>query len=110
MPPSATARILPPLFDEKTFDEALDAIASIVGSDNVSRDSSEGNLEGPQGQKCYGDVWPLGDADAHTPSGAIRPASVEQVQGILQVANRYKLPLWTVSRGRNLGLVEPAVG
>ena len=103
MSPSVASRILPPLFDAKTFDEALDAVASIVGPENISRDSSKGNLEGPMGQTCYGDVWPMGDADAHTPSGAIRPASVEEIQGVLEIANRYKLPLWTVSRGRNLG-------
>jgi len=79
-------------------------MAAIVGADNISRDSSHGNLEGPAGQLCYGDVWPLGGGSAdHTPSGAIRPQSVEEVQKVVNIAGRYKLPLWTVSRGKNLG-------
>lgn len=33
------------------------------------------------------------------------PRSVEEIQGVLHVANEYKIPLWTFSRGKNLGLV-----
>lgn len=99
-------RVLPPSFDEAMFDEAMDALAAVVGSDNVSRDSSHGSLEGPAGELYYGDVWPLGEGSAdHTPSGAVRPKLVEEVQEIVKVASRYKLPLWTISRGKNLGRV-----
>jgi len=38
------------------------------------------------------------------PSGAVAPASVEEVQAVLKVANKYKLPLWTVSTGKNMVL------
>ncbi|KAK3953468.1 hypothetical protein QBC32DRAFT_118812 [Pseudoneurospora amorphoporcata] len=96
-------RVLPPSFDINTFDKVMDAMATIVGSDNVSRDSFHGNLGGPGGELFYGDIWPMGDTTDHTPSGAIRPKSVDEVQEIVKVANRYKLPLWTVSRGKNLG-------
>jgi 4-cresol dehydrogenase (hydroxylating) flavoprotein subunit len=96
-------RILPPSFDDTTFDKALDSIADCVGSKNVSRDASYGSLEGPQGQLSYGDVWPMRDPDQHLPSGAIRPATVDELQCVLKIANEYKLPLWTTSRGRNLG-------
>ncbi|KAB5522101.1 hypothetical protein GE09DRAFT_1293803 [Coniochaeta sp. 2T2.1] len=99
------ARVLPPGFDQTKFDEALDALAAIVGADNISRDSSLGNLEGPAGELCYGDVWPIGNDEStdHTPSGAVRPKTVEEVQEIVKVASQYGLPLWTVSRGKNLG-------
>jgi 4-cresol dehydrogenase (hydroxylating) len=33
----------------------------------------------------------------------VAPDSVEQVQEIVQIANTYRLPLWTVSTGKNLG-------
>jgi 4-cresol dehydrogenase (hydroxylating) flavoprotein subunit len=39
----------------------------------------------------------------HVPSGAVAPASVEEVQAVLKVANKYKLPLWPVSTGKNMG-------
>ena len=40
-------------------------------------------------------------ADKYAPSGAILPASVEEIRSVLGIANRYGLPLWTVSLGRN---------
>lgn len=96
-------RVLPPSFEEKTLDRALDAIAAAIGAENVSRNNSYGCLDGPQGQKYYGDYWPMGESDEHTPSAAIRPVSVEEIQAVLKIANQYELPLWTVSRGKNLG-------
>lgn len=32
------------------------------------------------------------------------PSSAEEVQAIVGIANAYRLPLWVVSRGKNLGL------
>lgn len=37
------------------------------------------------------------------PSAALAPDSVEQVQQIIRTANTYRIPLWTVSTGKNLG-------
>jgi hypothetical protein len=39
---------------------------------------------------------------------ALRPTTVEEIQAVLKIANEYKIPLWTVSRGRNLGYGGPA--
>ncbi|PNG24387.1 FAD-binding oxidoreductase [Methylocella silvestris] len=36
-------------------------------------------------------------------SAAVAPSSVEQVQQVVRIANKYKIPLYTVSTGRNLG-------
>ncbi|KAG4282233.1 hypothetical protein FPRO04_13354 [Fusarium proliferatum] len=36
------------------------------------------------------------------------PASVEEVRAILHVANQFNIPLWTFSRGKNLGHGGPA--
>ncbi|KAJ9144931.1 hypothetical protein NKR23_g5732 [Pleurostoma richardsiae] len=40
---------------------------------------------------------------ATSPVGGVRPSAVEEVQQIVKLANTYKVPLWTVSRGKNLG-------
>ena len=40
---------------------------------------------------------------AHHPAGAIAPTSVEEVQAAVRIANQYRLPLWPISRGKNLG-------
>ena len=37
------------------------------------------------------------------PSAAIAPDRVEQVQAAVKIANTYKIPLWTISTGKNLG-------
>lgn len=31
------------------------------------------------------------------------PASTEELQKVLEVANKFAIPLWTFSRGKNLG-------
>jgi len=37
------------------------------------------------------------------PSAVLQPASVEEIQAILRIANEHKVPLWTSSQGRNNG-------
>ena len=39
----------------------------------------------------------------YSPSAAVLPASVEEIQAVLAVANEHRIPIWTVSRGRNYG-------
>ena len=95
--------ILPPGVDEATLYAFFDEVTKLIGKDNVSRDPFIGNLSGPNGEESYGDPWSL--ARDHTPSGAVRPAPVEEVQHVLKAANEHRVPLWTVSRGKNLGYV-----
>jgi len=33
----------------------------------------------------------------------LSPASVEEVQEVLKIANEFDIPVWTFSRGKNLG-------
>lgn len=105
------ARVLPPGIDLSTLEKILDHLSDIVGSENVSRDASYGALEGFHGQTNYGDPYAtMGKNSSNVvqvpqPSGAVRPGTVDEVQKIVRLANTYKLPLWTVSRGKNLGLV-----
>ncbi|MCR2783981.1 MULTISPECIES: FAD-binding oxidoreductase [unclassified Microbacterium] len=42
------------------------------------------------------------------PGGAVRPASTEEVQAIVRLANETGVALWTSSRGRNFGYGGPA--
>ncbi|KAJ2897242.1 Vanillyl-alcohol oxidase [Zalerion maritima] len=83
------------------MDKFFDRASSIIGEDNVSRDPSTGALSGIQGKTSYGDPFPI-DLE-RKPRGAVRPRSVEEVQAIVKVANELRVPLWTVSRGKNLG-------
>jgi 4-cresol dehydrogenase (hydroxylating) len=46
--------------------------------------------------------------DELVPSAAVCPASVEQVQAVVRVANRYKVPLYAISTGKNFAYGGPA--
>jgi 4-cresol dehydrogenase (hydroxylating) len=86
---------LPPNVSEKTFQKALDAFAGVVGRQWV--------LSTDEDRDTYKDAYAIGDADTHVPGAAVGPQSAEQVQAIVRIANEYKIPLWPISRGKNLG-------
>jgi 4-cresol dehydrogenase (hydroxylating) len=44
-----------------------------------------------------------GEPEERLASAAVAPDGVEQVQQIVRIANRYKIPLYPISTGRNLG-------
>ncbi len=50
---------------------------------------------------AYSQMW--GEADERRASAAVAPSSVEEVQAVVRTANRYRVPLYTISTGRNLG-------
>ncbi|KAF9770007.1 hypothetical protein IL306_012489, partial [Fusarium sp. DS 682] len=100
---SPSSQVLPPGIGPSEHRQFFDELAKVVGDENISRDASTGALTGPHEQQSYGDPYALVSQDQHIPSGAVRPASVEEVQQVLRLANRFSIPLWTVSRGRNLG-------
>ncbi|KAJ5350218.1 hypothetical protein N7541_007945 [Penicillium brevicompactum] len=90
-----------PTVNPQALGNFFDDVARVLGEDNISRTPSHGALEGTQGQKSYGD--PFSTSGNHTPSGAARPSTVEEVQEVVKLANKHKVCLWTVSRGKNLG-------
>ncbi|WP_345632352.1 FAD-binding oxidoreductase [Streptomyces thinghirensis] len=72
----------------------MDRFAQIVGSENVTR---KPDLSG-----TYGDPFSSRPHQGSPVGGAVRPASVEEVQEIVRAAQEAGVPLWTVSRGKNL--------
>ncbi|KAK0671597.1 putative vanillyl-alcohol oxidase [Cercophora samala] len=82
------------------LEEFLTAAEAIVGSEHVSRDPSTGAPQG-LGAGAYGDPFPLGHR--HSAGPAVRPETVDQVRELVRAANKFKVPMWTVSRGNNLG-------
>jgi 4-cresol dehydrogenase (hydroxylating) len=87
--------VLPPRFTARQFDAALAAFASVVGKDWV--------LASDDDRDAYADAYGMMDVDDHRPSAAVAPASVQEVQAILRLANQHRTPLWPISRGKNLG-------
>ena len=87
----------PPGVTERDFSSALEEFANAIGSEWVFTSDEDVNLY----RDAYSPFW--GEAEDRVPSAAVAPASVEQLQAIVRTANAYKVPLWTVSTGRNLG-------
>lgn len=50
------------------------------------------------------------DDSAHAPSAALLPTTVEHVQQVVTICNRYKVPIWPISTGKNLGYGSAAPG
>lgn len=100
---SSSPKVLPPGIGPSEHRQFFDELAKVVGDENISRDASTGALVGPHQQQSYGDPYAIANQDQHLPSGAVRPASVQELQQVLRLANELSVPLWTVSRGRNLG-------
>ncbi|KAH6701318.1 hypothetical protein BKA61DRAFT_681512 [Leptodontidium sp. MPI-SDFR-AT-0119] len=90
--------VLPPGINEAEFERILASFERIVGQKNIVVGSDLINFRDP---------YPL-DEDAHQPSAAICPSSVEEIQAILKIANQDHVPLWITSRGKNFGYGGPA--
>ncbi len=86
--------VLPPGVEPNAFSEALAAFAKIVGPQWVL---------GGDSLASYADPYSISDDAAHSASAAVAPASAEEVQAVVRVANTYKAPLWPVSCGKNHG-------
>jgi 4-cresol dehydrogenase (hydroxylating) len=93
----ASNRMLPPGVTDREFDRALAAFGVAVGQENV--------VTGGQELQTYRDPFAFAsaDPDEFAPSAAVKPSSVEEVQAIVKIANEFKIPLWIISRGKNLG-------
>ena len=88
--------ILPPDVSAASFAAALQEFQAAIGKQWVF--SSEEDLELYRDQ--YSFFWDT--ADEHLASAALAPASVEEVQKIVHIANKYKIPLYPISTGSNL--------
>ena len=89
--------VLPPGVSAKAFATYVRGLEEIVGRDWVFTSDE--------------DIWTYrdaytpykGEAEEYIPSGAVAPASVEQVQQVVRLANEHLVPLWPISTGKNLG-------
>lgn len=86
---------LPPRVSPAAFQRGVDAIASAVGKDWV--------MVTDEDRDAYADTYAPGPREQWPASGAVAPASVAEVQAVVRLANEHKIPLWPVSRGKNLG-------
>ncbi len=81
---------------EADFARALQQFAVVVGSQWVIASDDDVATY----KDAYSPLWD--EPDERVASAAVAPDSVEQIQKILTIANRFSIPLYTVSTGRNL--------
>lgn len=86
-----------PVPDKATLDKAFSAFSKVVGKDWVFDSKDDAALY----RDPYSLLWD--EAEEKTASGAVAPTSAEQVVDIVRIANEYKIPLYPVSTGKNLG-------
>ncbi|HTR01473.1 MAG TPA: FAD-binding oxidoreductase [Candidatus Acidoferrum sp.] len=87
----------PPGLTEATFKRAIAEFRQLIGDEWVYTEDADLDLY----RDAYSPLWD--EAEEKIASAALAPNSAEQVQAIMKVANQYKIPIYPVSTGRNLG-------
>jgi 4-cresol dehydrogenase (hydroxylating) len=77
--------VLPTNVSERALAQALEAFAAAVGAEHVLTSSEE--------LAEFRDPFAYTTWDDYTASAVVMPETVEQVQEIVRVANRFKVPL-----------------
>ena len=87
----------PPNVSEPDFRAALQEFSQIVGEKWVFSDDESGKL--------YRDAYSpkYGQDDDLKASAAVAPTTVEEVSAIMKVANKYRVPIYAFSTGKNIG-------
>jgi (+)-pinoresinol hydroxylase len=88
---------VPPGVTPQDFSAALQQWENAVGKQWVFTSEEDVDLY----RDSYSPFWH--EEQEPIPSAAVAPDRVEQVQAAVRIANRYKIPLWTISTGKNLG-------
>lgn len=89
------SRIIPLDVSEADFDAALEEFRVALGAQWV--------LSSPAELEAFADPYPTTNGLEFLPGAVVSPSTPEEVQVIVGIANKYKVPLSPVSTGKNLG-------
>lgn len=89
--------MLPPDVSTENFERAIAAFKEAVGEDQVYTSDEDVALY----QDAYDVQWGL-PGQRHV-SAAVAPATVEQVQKVVVAADKYRIPIYPISTGMDLG-------
>jgi (+)-pinoresinol hydroxylase len=81
----------------KDFADAITQFEAAVGKEWVFTSDEDVALY----RDAYSPFW--GEPDELVASAAVAPDNVEQVQKVVKIANTYKIPIYPISTGKNLG-------
>jgi len=87
----------PPGVSQQDFSAALQAFADAVGEEWVFSSDEDVALY----RDAHSPFW--GEENELVASAAVAPDNVEEVQQVMRIANRYQIPMFPFSTGRNLG-------
>jgi 4-cresol dehydrogenase (hydroxylating) len=88
---------MPPNVSATAWQAAVSAFAGAVGPQWLYTSDEDVGLY----RDAYSPLW--GEADERLASAAVAPREVAEVQAIVRIANQYRIPLFPISTGRNLG-------
>jgi len=88
---------LPPGVTSKDFADALKQLEEAVGKSWVFSSDEDVALY----RDAYSPFW--GEPEERVASAAVAPDGVEQVQKVVKIVNTYKIPIYPISTGKNLG-------
>ena len=89
---------LPPGVTSADFSAAIKQFEAAIGKEWVFTSDEDVDLY----RDSYSPLWH--EEDEPIPSAAVAPDGIEQIQAIVKIANAYKIPLWTISTGKEPGL------
>ena len=97
--------VLPPRITQEQYNDFISTCRSAVGSENIDIISSRDQIQdGDYLKPNYThDPHHVLQQDFFLASAVIAPRSVADVQAIVKAANKYTVPLWPISIGRNSG-------
>ena len=88
---------VPPGISQSDFASAVTQFQAAVGKEWVFTSDEDLDLY----RDAYSPYW--GEPEERIASAAVAPHSVEEVQAVMRIANRYKIPIYPISTGKNLG-------
>ena len=93
---------LPPGVNQQQFAAAIEEFKQAVGPDWVFTTGEDLDMY----RDSFSTVW--NTAEERHAGAAVAPTTVEQVQAIVRTANRYRVPLFPISTGKNFGYGGPS--
>ena len=88
---------IPPGVSAADFAEALRQFAGVVGPQWVFSSEEDTDLY----RDAYSPFW--GEPEERLVSAAVAPDTAEEVQAIMKIANAFRIPIYPISTGKNLG-------
>lgn len=100
-----TPLVLPPGINAADFASYLDEVRAIVGEDNVEVIVGEHQFTKTEylDQAKEHDMFYIYDKDYFVASAVVSPRNVQEVQALMRLTNKAKVPVWPISMGRNIG-------